>query len=343
MHVLITGVSGFLGGHLASELARRGDRVTGIIRPSSDVRFLRPLGIDLLPIPLSDAGALCQCMKHVDVVIHAAAKVHAVGRWEEFRQTTIEGTRSVFLAAAEAGVRRFVLISTVGVYGFPSHRNSEVFDEQSPTGRIHRWNYYSRAKHAAEQFVLTQAQSCQIATTVIRPTWIYGPRDQAIFPHLFCALRSGRMKWIGDGSNVLSLIHVRDAVAAILLAAVAPQAAGQIYNVAADETCPTQREFLTQVCELAGLPLPTTTIPYRLAYAAGFAAECVAHLSHFRIQPPLSRLTVLLLGGNRRFSSKKIRQELGWQPTVRFADGLREAVEWQPRHRSPACATCGSD
>ena len=335
MRVILTGSSGFLGSHLIEAFQQNGHTVVGIVRPNPRAASSPAPGVELFPSALDDVPRLQQAMNKADVVVHAAAKVHTHGFWRDFAAVTIEGTRHVLQAAVQARVPRFVQISTVGVYGFPSPHHPLPFRETDGYGGVHRWNYYSRAKIEAEKIVLTAHQSGRISATVIRPTWIYGLRDSTTFDRILAALRDRRIKWIGDGTNRLSLIHVGDAARAIVLAATASKAAGQVYNLADDESSPTQRDFILRICELMDLPPPTSTIPYRLAYAMGLAGECVAHLTRYRVCPPITRLSVLLFGGRRRYNSDKIRTELGWQPSVSFETGLMQTAQWYRREPAP--------
>ncbi len=321
MHILLTGASGFLGRHVAAELIRRQHTVAAAVRPTTHTAYLQPLGVHLHVASLDQPARLQAAMAGAETVVHIAARVHTTGPWREFQQTTITGTAHVLAAATAAGVRHFIHLSTVGVYGWP-RPDGRPFVETDDYGRPYRWNYYSRAKIAAEQLV----RAAPLATTILRPTWIYGPRDTTSLGRILAALRHGQFRWIGNGNNPLSLVHVADVATAVALAVEQPAARGEIFNVADDAATPTQREFITRICAAAELPLPTARLPYRLAHTAGFAGEWVAHLTGFRVCPPLTRLSVLLLGGPRRYNSAKIRRVLGWQPAVPFHDGLREAV-----------------
>jgi 2-alkyl-3-oxoalkanoate reductase len=328
MRVAITGITGFLGGSLAHTLIQRGHQVIGIVRPTSPSGHLRPLGVDLRVAPLENAAPLRAALSGADVLVHAAAKVHHLGPWRDFVTNTIQGTRAALDAAVAAGLPHFIQISTVGVYGFPPARGGAPFVETDGQGRIHRWNYYSRAKAEAETIVHAAQQTGRIAATVFRPTWIYGPRDAAILGRLTDALRQRRFRWIGDADNRLSLVYVTDAANAIALAVERDAARGQTYNICADEFSPTQAEFITRLCELLQLPLPTRRLSYRAAYALALASECATQATAGRLRLPWTRLSVLLLGGHRRFANDKLRQELGWQPQVSFAEGIVRATEW---------------
>src|ERR1017187_7944863 len=142
MHILITGASGFFGGHCAESFARRGEKVSAIVRPSSRCDLLKSLGVTLHVTSLHQADELRHAMERVDVVVHAAAKVEAYGRWREFEESTVEGTRNVLQAAIAAGVRQFIHISSRGVYERPV-RNDVLYQETDAYGNPYRWSYYA--------------------------------------------------------------------------------------------------------------------------------------------------------------------------------------------------------
>jgi nucleoside-diphosphate-sugar epimerase len=325
MRLALTGSSGFLGAALADALAARGHAVTGLVRTANSTPAVT--GLERRRVNYADLATVTAALRGADAVVHAAARVHNTGPWREFATGTVALTQTVLAAAHAAGVAHFIHISTVGVYGFPARDDSPPVDETAPTGNIHRWNYYSRAKAVAEQLVGQAGADGKMAVTILRPTWLYGPGPDAILGRLIAALRAGRYRWIGDGQNRLSLLFLADAVDAIVRVVEQPAARHRVYNLAADELAPTQAAFITRLCHTLQLPLPTGRLSYPLAYRLGLAGECLAHLTAHRLQLPLSRLSVLLLGGHRRFNCDKIRHELGWQPQVHFNDGLPRAVE----------------
>jgi nucleoside-diphosphate-sugar epimerase len=326
MNIAITGISGFLGGHLTNSLLEQGHRLTGLVRASSPVDQLRLQGVELRVVSFDRPPEIQNALRGVDVLIHAAAKIYGRGQGTDFASNPAL-TQRCLDAAIVAGVSHFIHLSTVGIYGFPRGRTAP-FVESDGHGPIHRWNLYSRSKVAAENLVLAAQQTGRLQTTILRPTWIYGPGDTALMGRMIEVLRQQRFTWIGDGQNRISLIHVRDAVNAIVLAATRQEARGQAYNIAADDLAPTQQELVTRLCQLMELPLPGKRAPYRLAYSFGFLAECLAHLSGFRINPPVTRLSVLAIGGQRGFSSEKLRRELDWQPQVGFEEGIRQTTDW---------------
>ncbi|MCG3149505.1 MAG: 2-alkyl-3-oxoalkanoate reductase [Verrucomicrobiae bacterium] len=325
MRIALTGATGFIGSHIAESLTRQGHIVTALVRTGSRTDFLKSLGVAIKPAELHDRNGLVRALHDHDAIIHAAAKVDTYGFWRDFERTTVAGTRNVVQAATDAGVRRFVHISSVGVYGWP-RADGTPFVETDPYGTPYRWNYYSRSKIAAEKTV----QTATIETTILRLTWVFGPRDPTTLGRLVRALRERRVRWIGTADNVLDLVYASDMADAVVLASTNPKAAGQIYNVSARESSATQREYVTAICEQLNLPLPKKTLSPRFAAGLGFLSECIAHATAYRVRPPLTRHTFMLFGGQRRYSTDKIRADLGWTPRVDFATGIRQTLTCQP-------------
>ncbi len=325
MRVLITGASGLLGRHTAAAFAADGDDVVALVRPSSNTAPLKQPGIRLQVAGLDQPDALREAMRGCDAVVHCVARVHTHGLWREFYRTTVEGTRHTLEAARAANVGRFIHISTVGVYGWP-RPDGRPYAETDPAGTPYRWNYYTRAKILAEDLV----RQSPVPSTILRPTWVYGPNDDAGLGRIVASLRAGRLKTIGDGNNRLSLVYVADVARAIVAAARAAAAKGEIFNIAADQTCCTQREFITKICRITGAQEPAGSISYDAACRVAFLCECVAHATRYTVCPPLTRLAVLLLGGQRRYNGDKIRRVLGWQPSVDIEQGLSAALGHEP-------------
>ena len=326
MRIAVTGSTGFVGRHLAAAIVRAGHSLIGLVRAPAPPDFLAALGGETRLVTLTHVDQVRAALQGADVVVHAAAKIYGRGRGSEFTENP-RLTRCVLDAAIAAGIPHFVHLSTVGIYGFPRGR-STPFLETDGHGPIHRWNLYSRSKVESEKIVFAAQQAGRIAVTVLRPTWITGPGDTALMGRRIDVLRWRRYTWIGTGQNRISLIDVSDAVAAVVCASTQAVAAGQTYNIAADEFAPTQEEFITQICRRMDLPLPTKRVAYSSAYAAGLLAECLAHLSANRIVLPVTRLSVLAVGGQRGFSSDKLRRDLGWQPQVTFTESIGRTTEW---------------
>jgi len=231
---LVTGASGLLGSHIVEQLRLRGRPVRVLVRPSSDTSWLQTQNVEFAEGDLNDRASLERAMQGVEVVYHAAARVGDWGPWEDFVRITVEGTVNLAEVASAAGCRRFVHISSISAYGHPDGEGL-VLDETAPLGQnLHRWSYYSRAKVEAEKRLWAMYEAGRLRLTVIRPSWLYGPRDRATIFRLSRLLREGKVKILGDGENRLNVVYAGNVAVAAILAADAEQAEGEAYNCSND-------------------------------------------------------------------------------------------------------------
>ncbi len=323
---LVTGATGLLGSHLVEQLRRRGRAVRVLVRPASDRTWLQTQGVEFADGDITDPASLRRACEGVEVVYHSAARVGDWGPWEEFRAITIGGTRNVVEAAAAAGVRRVVHISSVSVYGY--YTDEGTIDETFPTAyKLYRWAYYSRSKWAAEQLALAADRAGRIEVTVIRPAWIYGPRDRTTIARLYRMVRAGQAKILGRGDNRLNMVYAGNVAEAAILAADRPEARGEVFNCSNDGDI-TQERFFELLAQAAGAAPVKRHVPYRIAYTAGFLLECLGHALRLTKPPFITRYAVWLMGRRSYFSAEKARRVLGWQPTVTYETGIPLTVRW---------------
>jgi nucleoside-diphosphate-sugar epimerase len=323
---LVTGATGLLGSHIAEQLRLRGERVRALVRPTSQTAFLESIGVELVNGDLSDAESMQLACQGIDTVYHAAARVGDWGPWPEFVEITVEGTRKLVQAAEAAKVRRFLHISSISTYGHPDGEGL-VLDESAPLGRsVHKWSYYTRAKVMAEDIVWKAHREGRIQLTVIRPSWLYGPRDRATIGRLVQSIRKGKLKIIGDGKNRLNVVHAGNVAEGAILATNADKAIGEAYNCSNDGVL-TQRQYFDMIADALGHPRVTKSVPYKIAYNAAFLMECKGHLTNSKKPPLVTRYAVWLMGRRCFFSAEKARKELGWQSSVSYEEGIPSAVE----------------
>ena len=185
MRYLITGATGFVGGHLAEACMRKDQTLSAIVRPSSDVRELEKLGAILYRGELSDPKLVRQAVAEADVVVHCAAKVGDWGPVSEYRQVNVEGLRVLLDACKGMGISRFIHMSSLGVYEARHHHGT---DETTPLPKSHR-DGYSQSKVEAEQLALHYYREFGVPVVILRPGFIYGPRDRTVLPAFFLRCR----------------------------------------------------------------------------------------------------------------------------------------------------------
>jgi nucleoside-diphosphate-sugar epimerase len=326
---LITGATGFAGGHVAEACVKRGIHVVTLARGTSDTSLLDKLGVEIVRGDLTDAPAIRKAAEGADVVIHCAAKVGDWGPVDEYREINVEGTRRLLEAVRDKPLKRFVHLSSLGVYEARDHFGT---DETVPPPDRHM-DGYTQSKVEAEKLVLEYQRRDRIPVVVLRPGFIYGSRDRTVLPRLIDNLRHKRVRYLGSGEQAMNTIYVGNLVDAVFLAIDKPNAVGQVFNLTDDELV-SKRRFLDTIADLAGLERPQGAVPLRVAKIAAWLMENIARLRGAKHAPRLTRARIKFLGLNLGFSVEKAKRELGYQPRVRFDEGIREAMTWWKAHEA---------
>lgn len=323
---LVTGGTGLLGSHIAEQLRGHNWDVRALCRKGSRTAFLEGIGATIVHGDLADREALRDACHGVDVVYHAAARVGDWGPWEDFVRISIEGTQYLLEAAGAASVKRFLHISSISVYGHPDGEGRS-FDETAPLGaNVHKWSYYTRAKVEAENRVWDAHDSGRVPVSVIRPSWLYGPRDRATLPRLVDSIRNRKLKIIGDGSNRLNVVHAGNVAEAAILAATSDRALGEAYNCCHDGVI-SQRQYFDMIADALGEKRVAKSVPYSVAYNAAFLMECFGRAFKTKKPPLATRYAIWLMGRRCFFECEKLKQHLRWSSSVQYGEGIRSAVD----------------
>jgi 2-alkyl-3-oxoalkanoate reductase len=326
---VVTGATGLLGSHIAEALRARGERVRALVRPGSDTSFLRGLDVEIVPGDLLDPATIRPAVNGADIVYHAAARVGNWGKWKAFRTEVIDTTRNLLDACRDARVGRVLHVSSLFVYGHPREPESGWITEDEPHAqRLGYFDFYCRAKEEAERLALDYESEL----TIVRPSWIFGPRDRNGFPRLVKALSSRWISIIGDGSNLLNIVYAADVADGCIRAANHLGGRGQAYHLCSEGAI-TQRQFFDCLTEGLGLPRVTRHRSLKFARWGGLMGEVIGRALFWPRPPHVSQYGVHLLTRSTHFSIAKARTELGWQPLVSPQDGLRQTLEWfRQRH-----------
>jgi nucleoside-diphosphate-sugar epimerase len=320
-----------LGSHLTDLLLERGEQVRVLVQRGDGVsRFAHP-DVAICWGHLGDRTALAAAVRGVDRVLHCAARTGPWGRQADYEAVNVRGLKTLVESALAAGVRRFVHVSSITVHGNDVHGAA---DETAPL-RVQP-NPYSRSKIAGERLLERMIRDEGAPITIVRPGWIYGPRDVASFARFAALIERGQMVMIGSGRNHIPLIYVRDVAEGVLLASEKARAAGRAYLLVNDEPV-TQHDYLAAIAAALGVPPPRRHIPFHLALLVATAAETVGHLTQRTSPPPVMRYGVQLLGAENRFDISRARHELGFSPQVTLAEGVRRSIAWyQTLHGAPS-------
>lgn len=318
--ILVTGASGFVGGHVARALVQAGAGVRILLREHSLTDTLHGLQVERTYGDLRDPASLRAAVRGCRQVFHVAADYRLwVPNPKDMYAVNVDGTAALMDAAAEAGVSRIVYTSTVGCMGWP--RGGGPANEDTPVSLANMKGHYKRSKFMAEQAVLERARR-GVPVVVVNPTAPVGEDDWKPTPtgRIILDFLAGRMPaYLNTGLN---LVDVRAVAAGHLLAAEKGRI-GERYLLG-DRNL-TMREILQMLGRIAGVKPPRLRIPWAAAYMAGLASSGLSRITGNEPRVPLDG--VRMARRKMFIASDKAQRELGYQPG-NLEDALRRAVEY---------------
>jgi nucleoside-diphosphate-sugar epimerase len=310
----VTGGTGFVGCRLVARLRQDGVRVRLFVRrPVASL----PEGVESVVGPLTDARAARAACDGAATLYHLAGKAHdlaEVGDSGAHADVTVTGTETVVTAAVQAGVRRIVFVSSLAVYG-PGPADAPR-DESAP---LYPVSSYGRAKRRAEELVLAAGSGGSVQVCCLRPASVYGPGAKGNLPRMIAMIRRGLFPPLPQTGNRRSMVHVDDLVAALLLAATAPAAAGRCYNVT-DDRAYGARELYEAIARAVGRRAWHWSVPVPLFRALAGVGDALGQVRGRRA--PFDSIAFDVLFGSAWFSAERIGRELGFRPVYSLEDAL---------------------
>lgn len=328
MNILVTGGGGFLGQALCRGLVERGHAVTSFNR--GHYPELDAIGVRQVQGDLADRAAVMAAFAagfdaaRFDAVFHNAAKAGAWGSYESYHRANVVGTRNVLDACRAHGIRKLVYTSTPSVTHRATHPVEGGTADTVPYGENFQAPYAS-TKTIAEKDVLA-ANGPELATVALRPRLIWGPGDNQILPRLVARAKAGRLRFVGDGGNLIDTTFIDNAAQAHFDAFehLAPGAAcaGKAYFISNGDPRST-RDTINALLAAAGAPQVDKTLPFRLAYAVGAICEGLWTVLPLKGEPPMTRFLAEQLSTSHWYSMAPATRDFGYVPKVSFEEGLR--------------------
>jgi nucleoside-diphosphate-sugar epimerase len=331
MKILVTGGGGFLGQAICRLLAARGHDVASFNRglyPELDA-----LGVRQARGDLADADAVRNAARGMDAIFHNAAKAGAWGSYESYRLANVAGTDNVLAACRAHGIGKLVYTSTPSVTHRANHPVAGGNEMNTPYGE-HFKAAYPITKTIAEKAVLA-ANNATLATVALRPRLIWGAGDNQLLPRLVERARAGRLRFVGDGNNLIDSTYIENAAQAHIDAfdhlGIGATCAGKPYFISNGEPR-SARETVNALLGAVGAPQVQGTIPFGIAYAAGAMLELAWRALPLKGEPPMTRFLAEQLATTHWYDISAARRDFGYAPQVSFDEGLRRlAAEWDTR------------
>jgi nucleoside-diphosphate-sugar epimerase len=308
----VTGYGGFLGRAICRDLLQHGYLVKGLAR--NRYPEIEKLGVVAVQGSAANLADCERAASGVDAVIHTAALAGVWGKRHDFEQANVVATENLLHVCRHQSIGAFVFTSSPSVT-FDGTAQSNV-DESVPYPSSWLCDY-PRTKAIAEQKVLAENDS-KIATCALRPHLIWGVGDPHLIPRVIARCRSGRLRCVGNGKNLIDTVHVDYAAAAHRLALERmlnrdSNAAGRPYFITDGQPVECWA-WVTAILKTAKLLPPSKSISFPNAYRIGYALELLYRTFNIAAEPPMTRFVAAQLGVDHYFNISAAKQFLGYIP-----------------------------
>jgi nucleoside-diphosphate-sugar epimerase len=322
--VLVTGGGGFIGRNIVERLLSRGLEVTALGR--SPQPELQAKGVKTIQADLVDSTQVLPACKGMDAIFHVAAKAGIWGKRKDFHAANVTGTRNILQACREQHVPYLIHTSTPSVVF-----NGKSFageDESLPYGS--NWLcHYAETKAIAEKEVLEANGKDGLATTALRPHLVWGKGDPHLLPRVIQRARLGKLRIVGDGTNLVDISHVQNVADAHLLALdalMANRANGKAYFLSQGKPV-VLWEWINNILARLQIPQISRKISVSKAYAVGSILEKLWTLLRLPGEPPMTRFVAVELGKSHYFDIHAARRDLEYKPVLTTEQGVEDFLK----------------
>lgn len=311
--IFLTGATGFIGQYLARRLHAEGARVLALERTPGKGDDLAVAGLEIVRGDINDHARMNELIRRVDIVIHNAARLRG-GRRVDFLRNNVEATRNLAQAGADAGIERFVYVSSIAVYG-GIDANCDI-GEEMPTKLF--GDPYGDSKILAELAVCEVSEKSELSYGIARPGMVYGPRSPGWTVRLIHLAKRGLLPFLDGGQGTCHPIYVDNLVDGLLLCASHPGAGGEAFSFVDDGPITWAQFFgayMRMVPTDRALRLPGVVLALLVSLVDPFVSIGL-------------RWGVTQLRRKDMVLNQKAKRVLGWQPQVSLIEGMRRSEHW---------------
>ena len=328
MKVLVTGATSGLGRNLVDRLLKENYEVTATGRNLNIGNRLQNLGARFLAADLTDRVKISSLCEGQNLVFHCGALSSPWGKYRDFYETNVNGTKNVIAGCLKHHVGRLIYTSTPSIY-FRFREQKNIKEDALLPKPV---NHYAATKRLAEQEVDRAFHKQGLPTVTIRPRAIFGPFDTAVIPRILRTADRGKLPLMYQGKAIIDITFVANVVDSLLLCAHAPDhVLGKKYNITNGEPL----EFLTLMQKLfaaLGRPLYTKNVPFWLVYSLAYMLELVHSLPMIKREPLFTRYTAGVVSLGQTLDIEAAKRDLGYKPRISINDGLQIYVDWLQNH-----------
>jgi nucleoside-diphosphate-sugar epimerase len=333
--VLVTGASGFIGGHVVRCLVSHGFEVSCLVRDSGRIAFISDLPVKIIVGDVTDVQGLKTALRGQDAIIHTAGKVGDWGRYDSFYQANVNGTLNVLQAAVDNSIKRVIITGSVSSYGEENFKGLK--SESSPYKShypyfLHKifpsgMNHYRDTKALMTSEAIGYAVMHHLDIIIMEPVWVYGENEfGAGFYEYVNTVKSGVRFLPGSRRNTYHVIYAGELARAYHLA-LTSDLRGIQRLIIGNATPENMARIFGLFCEEAGLKLPAL-LPKWMTYPIGFILELFSTVFHLKDPPLLTRARVNMFYDSIGYDTSAAARLLNFENRVPVEEGIKKAVQW---------------
>lgn len=328
--ILITGAAGFIGSHLVDLLLSDGipaSQLRLLIPKKESLQNLPNIHFDIVRGDIRDVQVVKKAMMNVSVVYHLAARIDFDGKnYEEYKDINVDGTQLLLDACRGKNISKFVFFSSIGVFGMPADVGNILWWDESHNKTY--TNFYGQSKWEGELCVMRAHKEFDLPYAIIRPASVYGPREKGPTLGLYKAIAHKQFFMIGNGTNLMHYVFVKDLVRGARQAELSKHVEGDY--ILAGKKPVTFHDVVTHVSNSIHTSVPNFSIPKSVAMTIAFLFQVVGNVIGWK--PPLFPSRVRTMTTTYCYSIAKAHKEIGYQPSTSFLHGTKETGEWYLRN-----------